>query len=66
MMGQLAHLGNYARLRDAGACAIAGVCDLQRELAEAVAGHYRVDRVYADIDEVVTDPGVDAVICIQQ
>ena len=66
MMGQLAHLANYARLRDAGACQIAGVTDLNRPLAEAVADAYRVPRVYGSDEELLADPAVDGVACIQQ
>src|SRR5262245_16558196 len=66
MMGQLAHLSNYARLRDEGICEIAGVTDLKRELAGAVAGRYRVSRVYEDVDELLADPAIDGVACIQQ
>lgn len=66
MMGQLAHLANYARLRDDGACEIAGVTDLKRGLADAVAARYRVPRVYADADDLLADPRVDAVACVQQ
>jgi predicted dehydrogenase len=66
MMGQLAHLANYARLRDAGACRIAGVTDLNRPLAEAVAEAYRVPRVYSSAEELLSDPAVDGVACIQQ
>jgi predicted dehydrogenase len=66
MMGQLAHLANYARLRDAGECDIAGVTDLNRGLAEAVAAKYGVRCVYASADDLLADPAVDAVACIQQ
>lgn len=66
MMGQLAHLGNYARLRDQGLCEIAGVTDLKRGLAETVAAHYRVPCVYEDADDLLADPRIDAVVCVQQ
>jgi predicted dehydrogenase len=66
MMGQLAHLGNYARLRDAGECEIAGITDLKPQLAEAVAAKYGVSRVYESAEELLRDPTVDAVACIQQ
>ena len=66
MMGQLAHLANYARLREEGECEIAGVADLERRLAEAVAEKYRVPRVYASAEELLADPQVDGVACIQQ
>ena len=66
MMGQLAHIGNYAWLRDAGLCTLSGVTDLQTDLARAVADHYRIPRVYASVDELLADPAVDGVTCIQQ
>lgn len=66
MMGQLAHLANYARLRDAGECETAGVTDLKPGLADAVAAKYRVPKVYASAEELLADPGIDAVVCIQQ
>ena len=66
MMGQLAHLANYARLRYEGVCEIAGVTDLNRGLAEAVAAHYRVPRVYASAEELLADPAIDGVACVQQ
>jgi predicted dehydrogenase len=66
MMGQLAHLANYARLRDEGVCEIAGVTDLKRGLAAAVAERYRVPRVYESAAELLADPRVDGVVCVQQ
>jgi predicted dehydrogenase len=66
MMGQLAHLANYARLRDEGACEIAGVTDLKPNLAQAVAERYRVPQVYASAEELLADPQIDGVACIQQ
>ena len=66
MMGQLAHLANYARLRDEGECEVAGVADLKRGLAAAVAERYRVPRVYASTEELLADPRVEAVACVQQ
>ncbi len=66
MMGQLAHLANYAQLRDAGECEIAGLTDLKLRLAEAVAAKYRICNVYANAEELLADPRVSAVVCIQQ
>jgi predicted dehydrogenase len=65
-MGQLAHLANYVQLRDAGECEIAGVTDLKLSLARAVAEKYRIQRVYQSTAELLDDPSVDAVVCIQQ
>jgi len=66
MMGQLAHIANYARLREAGRCTIAGVTDLQADLATAVATRYGIPRVYPSLDDLLADEAVDAVTCIQQ
>ena len=67
MMGQIAHLANYARLRDEeGLCDVVGVTDLKQGLARAVADHYRVPTVYGSVDELLADPAVDGVACIQQ
>ncbi|MCL4545454.1 MAG: Gfo/Idh/MocA family oxidoreductase [Chloroflexi bacterium] len=66
MMGQTAHLANYARLRDVGKCEIAGVVDLKRRLAEAVATAYRIPQVYGDVEELLADSRIQAVICVQQ
>lgn len=66
MMGQIAHLSNYARLRDEGLCNVIGVTDLKQQLATAVADHYRVPTVYGCVDELLADPAVDGVACIQQ
>jgi predicted dehydrogenase len=65
-MGQLAHLANYAQLRDAGECEIAGVTDLKQSLARAVAEKYGIQRVYQSIEELLDDAVVDADNCIQQ
>lgn len=66
MMGQLAHIGNYARLRDEGVCRIAGITDLQLDLASEVADSYRIPHVYDSLDDLLADPAVDGVTCIQQ
>ena len=66
MMGQLAHLANYARLRDEGICDIAGVTDLKQKLAAAVVQHYWLPRVYATLEELLSDHTVDGVVCVQQ
>lgn len=65
-MGQLAHLANYVRLRSEGECEIVGLTDLRRELADAVAEKYRVPRVYENAQQLLSDPSVDAVVCVQQ
>lgn len=64
-MGQTAHLANYARLRDAGRCEIAGVVDLKQRLADAVATAYHLPRTYATVDELLADERIQGVACIQ-
>ncbi|GHO99183.1 hypothetical protein KSF_092310 [Reticulibacter mediterranei] len=66
MMGQIAHLANYAQLRDRGECVIAGVTDLKASLARAVAEKYLISQVYESDEALLADPGIDAVICVQQ
>ncbi|GLV54002.1 hypothetical protein KDH_08510 [Dictyobacter sp. S3.2.2.5] len=66
MMGQIAHLANYARLRDEGECEIVGITDLKPLLARAVAEKYHVPRIYENATELLQDPSIDAVVCIQQ
>lgn len=66
MMGQLAHLDNYAQLRNRGECSIAGVTDVKPLLAKAVAEKYQIPQVYANNEALLSDPAVDAVICVQQ
>jgi predicted dehydrogenase len=66
MMGQLAHLVNYTRLRDAGECVIAGVTDLKPLLARAVAEKYVVPHVYESDEALLQDQAITAVVCIQQ
>lgn len=65
MMGQMAHLANYIRLRDEGECEIAGVTDLKPLLAYTVGEHYHVP-VYQSNEALLDDPSIDAVVCIQQ
>ena len=65
-MGQTAHLANYARLRDAGQCEIAGVVDLKQRLAGAVAEAYHLPRTYATVDELLGDERIQGIVCVQQ
>jgi predicted dehydrogenase len=65
-MGQTAHLANYARLRDAGLCEIAGVVDLKPLLARAVAEAYHLPCIYATVEELLDDERIQGVVCIQR
>lgn len=66
MMGQLAHLANYAALRDRGECEIAGVTDLQGKLAQAVAAKYQAGTVYQSAESLLADSSINGVVCVQQ
>jgi predicted dehydrogenase len=66
MMGQLAHLANYAVLRDRGECEIAGATDLQQKLAHAVADKYHVETIYNTAEALLADSSINGVVCIQQ
>ena len=65
MMGQMAHLANYVRLRDEGECEIAGLADLKPLLAHAVGEYYNIP-VYQSNEALLDDPSINAVVCIQQ
>lgn len=41
---------------------LAGICDKVQERARAAAEKFRINKVYADTDEVFADPNVDAVV----
>ena len=66
MMGQIAHLANYARLRDEGVCELVSVTDLKPRLAAAVAAKYGLARVDTSAATLLANPEIDAVVCIQQ
>ncbi|MCL2665298.1 MAG: Gfo/Idh/MocA family oxidoreductase [Defluviitaleaceae bacterium] len=61
-MGQLAHLQNYAAL---DTCEIVGVTDAKIEQARIVAEAYRIPKVYANAEELLADPNVEAVVSSQ-
>ena len=62
-MGQLAHLQNYAQLRDL--CEIVTLCDVKIRQAQHLADWYNVPKVTADYQELLADEEIDAVVCIQ-
>ena len=63
-MGQLAHLYNYAQLKDY--CEITTLCDLRIEQAKVLANRYGVPKVTANYREMLDDPEIEAVVCVQQ
>ena len=61
MMGQLAHLENYAALPDVEVIALA---EGRPELAKKVAERFGIPRVYATHREICEDPEIEAVVAI--
>lgn len=56
-IADLAHLPAYRR----GNLEVVGIVDVNRERAEEVAERHRIDRVYADLDELLADERVSVV-----
>jgi predicted dehydrogenase len=62
MMGQIAHLRNYAQLGDE--CELVAIADLRTSLAEEVARRYGIAEVYPDHTSLLASADVDAVVAI--
>ena len=62
MMGQLAHMQNYAQIED---CEIAAIAESKQKQAERVAAAYNIPRIYRDYREMLSDPAIDAVVASQ-
>jgi predicted dehydrogenase len=62
-MGQLAHLHNYAQLTDI--CEIRTLCDTRINQAKILAERFNIPKVTADYKELLADPEIEAVACIQ-
>jgi len=61
-MGQIAHMRNYARLKDE--CELVALAELRPELARKVADRYGIRKVYRHHHELLADGDVDAVVAI--
>ena len=61
-MGQLAHMQNYAQVAD---CEIVALAEVKQKQAERIAATYGIPRVYADDNELLADPEIDAVVASQ-
>ena len=61
-MGQLAHMQNYAQVED---CEIVALADSKQAQAKRVAAAYGIPRVYADYNELLADPAIEAVVAAQ-
>jgi predicted dehydrogenase len=62
-MGQLAHLHNYVQLSEL--CEITTLCDVKINQAKALANKFNIPKATADYRELLADPEIDAVACIQ-
>lgn len=62
-MGQMAHLSNYAVLRDQ--CEVVALAEVRPRLARTVADRYGVPTVYGNHLELLNDAKVDAIVAPQ-
>lgn len=63
MMGQMAHLRNYATLDD---CEIVALAESRPQLARQVATHYGIPQIYANPQTMLAKESLDAVVaCLQ-
>lgn len=63
MMGQCAHLRNYAILPN---CEVTALAELRPELAKRVASKYHIPRVYNDYREMLNSEKLDGIVAVQQ
>jgi predicted dehydrogenase len=62
MMGQAAHLRNFATLHD---CQVVAIAELRENTARCVAQRYGVPRVYRDYHDMLAQERMDGLVCIQ-
>ncbi len=62
MMGQCAHLRNYATLKE---CDVVALAEPRAKTAQLVAAHYGIPSVYADFSEMLAAEKLDAVVASQ-
>ncbi|HDZ21244.1 hypothetical protein LCGC14_0181990 [marine sediment metagenome] len=62
MMGQCAHLRNYATLKE---CQVVALAEPRAKTAKLVAAHYNVPKVYGDFREMLAAEKLDAVVASQ-
>lgn len=62
-MGQMAHLSNYAELRDT--CEIVALAEVRPRLGRMVADRYGIPRTYGNHLELLNDAKVDAIVAPQ-
>jgi len=62
MMGQLAHMQNYAQVED---CEIVAVAESKQKQAERIAAIYNIPKIYSDYHEMLANPEIDAIVAAQ-
>src|SRR5438034_7806894 len=63
-MGQVAHIRNYALLRDE--CELVALAEPRPRTAELVASRYGIDRVYRDHRELLDSERLDGIVAAQR
>jgi predicted dehydrogenase len=61
MIGQLAHISNFA---DMPGCKIRAIAELRPELGRQAAERFQIERVYPSHKELLADPAIDAVVVV--
>ena len=61
-MGQVAHLHNFAQLKDE--CELVALAEVRPELAQKVAARYGIDQVHGDHRAMLAEADIDAVVAI--
>src|SRR5918997_4869104 len=61
-LGAIAQVVHLPVLHSLQGVTLAGVCDVDRSKATAIANRFGIPRVYKNDDEVFSDPDLDAVI----
>jgi predicted dehydrogenase len=59
MVGQVAHIANFAELPG---CRIHAIAELRPELGRQAAERFKIDRLYPSHRELLADPNIDAVV----
>ncbi|QGQ94558.1 gfo/Idh/MocA family oxidoreductase [Paenibacillus psychroresistens] len=62
-MGQMAHLSNYAVLKEE--CEVVAIAEPRPQLAQTVAARYGIPQVFSSHEELLLHGGVDAIIAAQ-
>jgi predicted dehydrogenase len=62
-MGQMAHLSNYAILKDE--CEVVAIAEPRPQLAQIVAARYGIPQVFNSHEELLQHGGVDAIVAAQ-